>query len=103
MRRQRHALVSKVVFAYPDSFWEDQGQNGCSYAEACYMGGTWPQREGMVSALVPPELFAPMPATAPGLLENEPINEAAAIFGEQARRPEAFFLCHRCIDPLTEG
>ncbi len=103
LRRQRHALTSKVVFAYPDSFWERQGQNGSAYAENGYMGGSWAQREGILSALVPPERLAPMLASDPGLLQAELHDEAAGMFGERARDTEAFFLRHWCTDPLTEG
>ena len=58
--RQRHALAAKAVFVYPDSFWEANGQNGAAYFETAIMGGTWVQRDGIVSALVPPERLAPM-------------------------------------------
>ncbi len=103
LRQQRHALASKVVFAYPESFWEEQGQNGSAYSEPGYMGGAWVQREGILSALVPPEKLAPMLATDPGLLQGELLEEAAAMFGDRARDTEAFFLRNWCIDPLTEG
>ncbi len=100
---QRHALTSKVVFAYPDSFWEAQGQNGSTYSETGLIGGTWAQREGILSGLVPPERLAPLLATAPALVQAELLDEAATMFGEPARDTEAFFLRHWCIDPLTEG
>ncbi len=103
LHRQRHSLTSKVVFAYADSFWEKQGQNGSAYAEPGYMGGAWPQREGILSSLIPPERLGPMLATDPGLLQDELIEEAAVMFGDRARAPEAFFLRHWCVDPLTEG
>lgn len=103
LRRQRHALASKAVFAYPDSFWERQGQNGSSYAEPGFLGGTWAQREGILSALVPAERLAPMFATASATLEEELLDEVGDIFGEPARNPQAFFLRHWCVDPLTEG
>lgn len=103
LSRQRHALASKVVIAYPDSFWEKNGQNGSAYAEPGFMGGTWPQREGILSGLVPTERLGPMAATPPGLLEQEFLSEAVAMFGEEATRPEAFFLRHWYREPFTEG
>jgi monoamine oxidase len=101
--RQRHALASKVVLAYPDSFWESAGQNGSVYAETGVMGGTWPQREGIISALVPAERLAPMAATAPELLQQELLLEAVGMFGERAAEPDAFFLRHWYREPFTEG
>jgi len=103
LRRQRHALASKVVFAYPDSFWEASGQNGSAYAETGVMGGTWPQREGIISALIPAERIGPMAATTPEHLQAELLDEVVRMFGEEASRPEAFFLRHWYRDPFTEG
>ena len=99
--RQRHALAAKAVFVYPDSFWEANGQNGAAYFETAIMGGTWVQREGIVSALVPPERLAPMLATSPAQLESELVAEMAAAFGERARDPEAVFLRRWGVDPYT--
>lgn len=103
LHRQRHALASKAVFAYPDSFWERQGQNGSAYAESGFLGGTWAQREGILSALVPAERLAPMLATASTTLQEELLGEVEMMFGEPARSPQAVFLRHWCVDPLTEG
>jgi monoamine oxidase len=103
LRRQRHALASKAVFAYGHSFWEAQGQNGSAYAETGVLGGSWPQREGILSALVPAERLAPLLATAPGSVQTELLEEVSCMFGEKARSPEAFFLRHWCVDPFTEG
>lgn len=47
----RHAVVSKIVTVYADSFWEANGQNGSSYNETAHFGGTWSQRNGILSAL----------------------------------------------------
>jgi monoamine oxidase len=101
--RQRHALAAKAVFVYPDSFWEANGQNGAAYFETAIMGGTWVQRDGIVSALVPPERLAPMLATSPAQLESELVAEMAAAFGERARDPEAVFLRRWGVDPYTLG
>ena len=103
LSRHRHALASKAVFAYPDSFWERQGQNGSAYAETGMLGGTWPQREGILSALVPAERLGPLLAGPPETVEGELIGEAVTMFGEEAADPVAFFLRHWCVDPMTEG
>ncbi len=101
--RQRHALAAKAVFVYPDAFWEANGQNGAAYFETAIMGGTWVQREGIVSALVPPERLAPMLATSPARLESELVQEMVDSFGEQARDTQAVFLRRWGVDPYTLG
>ena len=68
--RQRHALAAKVVFTYADSFWQDQGQNGDVYFETAVIGGTWLQREGIMSTLVPPERLAAFLTTSQAQLER---------------------------------
>jgi monoamine oxidase len=101
--RQRHALAAKVVFAYETSFWEEQGQNGDAYWETGVLGGTWVQREGIISALVPPERLAAFLATSPALVEGEMIEEMAQAFGEPARSPLGVFFRRWGVDPWTEG
>ena len=101
--RQRHALAAKAVFVYEDSFWEANGQNGAAYFETAIMGGTWVQREGIVSALVPPERLAPLLATSPAQLEGELVQEMVDSFGEQARDTQAVFLRRWGVDPYTLG
>jgi monoamine oxidase len=101
--RQRHALAAKVVFAYPDSFWEAQGQDGAAYFETAVLGGTWVQREGIVSALVPPERMAAFLTTSPAQLEAELTTEMADAFGDRALNPEAVFMRRWGIDPWTKG
>jgi monoamine oxidase len=101
--RQRHALAAKAVFVYEHSFWERNGQNGAAYFETAIMGGTWVQREGIISALVPPERLAPLLATSPAQLESELVQEMVDSFGEQARGPQAVFLRRWGVDPYTLG
>ncbi len=101
--RQRHALAAKAVFAYPDSFWERQGQNGSAYLETTTIGGTWVQREGIISTLVPPERLAAFLATSPAVLEAELTAEMAAAFGERALDPAAVFVRRWATDPWTQG
>jgi monoamine oxidase len=101
--RQRHALAAKAVFVYEDSFWEANGQDGAAYFETAIMGGTWVQREGIVSALVPPERLAPLLATSPAQVERELVQEMVDSFGEQARDTQAVFLRRWGIDPYTLG
>jgi monoamine oxidase len=101
--RQRHALAAKVVFAYEDSFWEAQGQNGDAYFETAVIGGTWVQREGIISTLVPPERLAAFLTTSQAQLEAELTEEMVDAFGERARETEAVFFRRWGIDPWTRG
>jgi monoamine oxidase len=101
--RQRHALAAKVVFTYADSFWHDNGQNGDGYFETAVIGGTWVQREGIMSTLVPPERLAAFLTTSQAQLEAELTEEMVEAFGEQARDTEAVFFRRWGVDPWTLG
>jgi monoamine oxidase len=101
--RQRHALAAKVVFTYADSFWHDQGQNGDAYFETGVIGGTWVQREGIMSTLVPPERLAAFITTSQAQLEAELTEEMVEAFGERARDTQAVFFRRWGVDPWTLG
>ena len=101
--RQRHALAAKVVFTYADSFWHDNGQNGDAYFETAVIGGTWVQREGIMSTLVPPERLAAFLTTSQAQLEAELTEEMVEAFGEGARDTEAVFFRRWGVDPWTLG
>jgi monoamine oxidase len=101
--RQRHALAAKVVFTYPDSFWHDNGQNGDAYFETAVIGGTWVQREGIMSTLVPPERLAALLTTSQAQLERELTEEMVEAFGDGARETEAVFFRRWGVDPFTLG
>lgn len=101
--RQRHALTSKVVAAYSDSFWEEQGQNGSAYFETGVMGGTWLQNDGILSALVPPERQGAFESTPPALMQSLLLEELSRAFGPKALSPEAVFIRRWAFDPWTRG
>src|SRR4029453_2857566 len=101
--RQRHALAAKVVFTYADSFWHENGQNGDAYFETAVIGGTWVQREGIMSTLVPPERLAAFLTTSQAQLEAELTEEMIQAFGEEARETEAVFFRRWGVDPFTLG
>ncbi len=103
LHRQKNALVAKPVFVWADSFWERNGQNGDVYFETGLIGGTWTQREGIMSTLVPPERFGPFLATPEEELEDVLIEEMAGAFGEQARTLQAFYVRRWGSDPWTLG
>jgi monoamine oxidase len=101
--RQRHALAAKAVFSYPGSFWEDDGLSGEAYGEETMIGGTWPQREGIMSTLVPPERLAAFLTTSPRGIEEELTGELVAAFGEPAGEPIAVHIRRWGVDPWTLG
>jgi monoamine oxidase len=101
--RQRHALAAKVVFTYADSFWHENGQNGDAYFETAVIGGTWVQREGIMSTLVPPERLAAFLTTSQEQLQDELTEEMVEAFGEEARETQAVFFRRWGVDPWTLG
>jgi monoamine oxidase len=101
--RQRHALTSKVTVAYADSFWARDGLNGTMYSETGMMGGTWVQRDGILSALVPPERQSAFLATAPGRVHDELVDELVAAFGPDARDAQNLMVRRWAVDPFTLG
>jgi len=103
LRRQRHALAAKAVFVYASSFWEEQGQNGELYSEVGLIGGSWPQVDGVLSTLVPPERLGPLIANPEEVTEAELTEEMAGAFGEGARETQAVFLRRWGVDPWTQG
>lgn len=103
MHAQRHAIVSKVVAVYPTSFWEANGQNGSAYFEEAMLGGLWSQRDGVLSALIPPERHALFEASDPGRVQAELIAELTAALGERAAAPQALFIRRWGSDPYTQG
>ena len=103
LRHQRNALAAKAVFVYASSFWEEQGLNGELYSEIGLIGGAWPQVDGVLSTLVPPERLAPLIATPEEMTEAELTEEIAGAFGEGARETQVFFLRRWGVDPWTQG
>jgi len=101
--RQRHALAAKVVFTYADSFWHENGQNGDAYFETAVIGGTWVQREGIMSTLVPPERLAAFLTSSQAQLEEELTQEMVDAYGEEARDTQAVFFRRWGVDPYTLG
>jgi len=101
--RQRHALASKVAVAYSDSFWAADGLNGTAYSEVGMLGGTWVQRDGILSALVPPERQSAFQASTPGRLQTELLDELVAAFGPRARDAQSLTVRRWATDPFTLG
>jgi monoamine oxidase len=102
LRRQRHARAAKVAVAYRSSFWQDLGQNGLCESENLF-GSTWPQGEGVLSILVPPERLLHHLATADEVRRGEVLDSLARIYGERARDPVAYLQRDWGVDPWTLG
>ena len=102
LRRQLHAWAAKFVAAYDVPFWRDRGQNGLSESEGV-LGSTWPQSEGILSALVPPERFAAFAAADPETRTTEALEQMAAMYGPAATGPLATWTRLWGLDPWTQG
>jgi monoamine oxidase len=102
LRALRQALAAKLVVAYPDSFWQRQGQNGLAEAEWLF-GSTWSQGEGLLSLLVPPERLSAFLAAPPDARRAVILGGLEALYGEGARSPSAFIERPWGVDPYTLG
>ncbi|HSV39938.1 MAG TPA: FAD-dependent oxidoreductase [Nocardioidaceae bacterium] len=102
LHRQRHAMAAKFVAAYDRPFWRDSGQNGLSESEGI-LGSSWPQSDGILSCLVPPERIAAYLSGAPAHRQQEALDELASWFGPSALNPVATFERLWGTDPWTQG
>jgi monoamine oxidase len=102
LRALRQALAAKLVVAYADSFWQRRGQNGLAEAEWLF-GSTWPQREGVLSLLVPPERLSAFLASPPGARRAVVLAGLEALYGTDAASPSAFIERPWGTDPFTLG
>jgi monoamine oxidase len=102
LRALRQALAAKLVVAYPDSFWQRNGQNGLAETEWLF-GSTWSQGEGLLSLLVPPERLSAFLAAPLEARRGVILGGLEALYGEGARTPEAFIERPWGADPFTLG
>lgn len=102
LHRQRHALAAKFVAAYTRPFWRDRGQNGLTESEGI-LGSSWPQTEGVLSCLVPPERIAAYLSASMRYRREEALAELASWFGSEAMSPVATFERLWGTDPWTQG
>jgi monoamine oxidase len=102
LRRQRQARAGKIVVAYRTPFWRELGQNGLCESENLF-GSTWPQDEGVLSVLVPPERLLHHLSMANELRRAEVLAALARIYDERAADPVAYLQRDWGVDPYTLG
>jgi monoamine oxidase len=98
----RQALAAKVVAAYDASFWQQTGQSGLAECEWLF-GSTWPQGTGVLSLLVPPERLSAFLATPDAVRSSTVVDGLVALYGEEARFPQAMLERAWGVDPFTQG
>ncbi len=102
LRRQRSALAAKVVAVYDGSPWAACAANGLCESEHLF-GSTWPQRDGVLSALVPPERLGVLLGVPEHDRETVLEDELARIFGSAARDTRELHVRLWGVDPYTRG
>jgi monoamine oxidase len=102
LHAQRQACAAKLAVAYERPFWREQGMNGLSECEGV-LGSTWPQGEGLLSALIPPERYGVMLAMPAQLRMRELISDIARLYGPEAEQPITAYLRMWGTDPWTQG
>ncbi|WP_435867633.1 aldehyde dehydrogenase family protein [Streptomyces xanthophaeus] len=102
LHHQRQALAAKFVAAYDRPFWRGLGRSGLSECEGV-LGSTWPQSDGVPSALVPPERFGVLLGTPAHLRARALLDDVARLYGGEAHRPLATYVRMWGTDPWTQG
>ncbi|WP_338674231.1 NAD(P)/FAD-dependent oxidoreductase [Streptomyces sp. SCSIO 30461] len=102
LHRQRHAVAAKFAAAYDRPFWRDGGLNGLSESEGV-LGSTWPQNEGVLSALIPPERYGVLLGMPQALRGTELLSDIARLYGDEAYRPLGSWIRLWGTDPWTQG
>jgi len=102
LRAQRMALAAKVVLVYEHAFWTELGVNGLLEGEHV-VASTWPQRDRVLSALVPPERIAFLLATAEEDRQRLVHDELERMYGPGARATESVHIRLWATDPFTRG
>jgi monoamine oxidase len=98
LHRQRHALAAKTVVAYPESFWSVGGATSDGV-----WASVWVQREGILSALTPPDRLGPFLATPEPRRREEFLRALAELMGDAALEPMLYDTRLWALDPFTQG
>ncbi|MCX4825508.1 FAD-dependent oxidoreductase [Streptomyces sp. NBC_01142] len=102
LHRQRQAVAAKFAAAYDKPFWRSRNLNGLSECEGV-LGSTWPQNQGILSALVPPERYGVLLGIPSPLRRHELLADIARLYGEEAHQPVTTYLRMWGTDPWTQG
>ena len=102
LHRQRHARAGKVALAYSSPFWRDRGQSGLAESENLF-GSTWPQGEGLLSVLVPPERLLDHVSASDAVRREDILAALERIFGPEAAEPSTMMVRDWGLDPFTQG
>jgi len=102
LRAQRMALAAKVVAVYSRSVWTDAGANGLAEGEHI-LGSTWPQRDGVLSALIPPDRVAYVLATPEADRPDLVLAELERMYGPVARDATDIQIRLWATDPFARG
>ncbi|WP_326654403.1 MULTISPECIES: NAD(P)/FAD-dependent oxidoreductase [unclassified Streptomyces] len=102
LHRQRQAVAAKFVAAYDKPFWRAHDLSGLSECEGV-LGSTWPQNEGILSALVPPERYGVLLGMPDRLRVPELLRDVARLYGDEAHQPLTAYLRMWGTDPWTQG
>jgi monoamine oxidase len=102
LRRQRSALAAKVVAVYDGSPWRSLGANGLCESERL-LGSTWPQRDGVLSALVPPERLGLLLAVPERDRADVLRAELGRLFDAPAADTRELHVRLWGVDPYTRG
>jgi monoamine oxidase len=90
------------VVAYRASFWRERGQSGLAEGEN-RLGSTWPQGEGVLSILVPPERLLHHVSAADAVRRAELLADLERLYGTEAADPVALMTRDWGLDPFTQG
>ncbi|MER5462261.1 NAD(P)/FAD-dependent oxidoreductase [Streptomyces sp. NPDC002668] len=102
LHRQRQAVAAKFVAAYDKPFWRAHDLSGLSECEGV-LGSTWPQNEGILSALIPPERYGVLLGMPDRLRVPELLRDVARLYGDEAHQPLTSYLRMWGTDPWTQG
>ncbi|MSX02868.1 MAG: FAD-dependent oxidoreductase [Actinobacteria bacterium] len=104
LARQRSAVASKVVAAYPSAIWEQVGANGLAYGEGL-IGSSWTQAPtGVISVLTGPERIGVLLAAPDDQSACADVaRDLAEIFGDGMLSPQQIFYRAWGIDPWSKG
>lgn len=102
LHAQRQAKAAKFVAAYAEPFWRRRGANGLSESEHV-LGSTWPQNEGVLSALIPPERLGVLLGIPAPMRRSELLGEIRDLYGDGALDPLGTHLRLWGTDPWTLG